>query len=328
LKEVCERWLYSACLCYLVPVADQQRMGIRYQWSNYQMEYSRNLLFSRGRNMEEIFQSVIDRTRGILNVQTVKTIFGRKRRPYRRRGKEPRFEVDVERPTYDLTVFKVHCGRFTLKIYTKGDGVLRIEGIVHNAKKEFARGGYGIERFGEIADALRSMVERFLEALRSMDVCWVSDDTLDRLPEPSQVGASRVAGVDLNRRRMRAVMAAVLALSAKLPRFRVEHLAPMTAEILGTPYTRRQASYDLKKLRGKGLVEKIEGTRGYYSPPDGMRTMVAVVALREKVIKPILAGSVTRHRTRPGKNPDLTDSHYHAIREEMEKLFQTLGIAA
>ena len=326
LREVCERGLYSACLCFLLCMADQKRMRICYQWSNYQIEYSRNLLFSRGRIMEEISQGPIDRTRGVLNMQTVKTIFGRKQRPYCRQGKQPRFEVEVERPTYDLTVFKVPCGRLTLKIYTKGDGVLRIEGIVHNAKKEFA-GRYGIERFGEIADALRSMVERFLEVLRSVEACWVSDETLERLPEPSRVGASRVAGVDLNRIRTRAVTLAVPALSAKMRRFRVEHPASLVAEILGTPYTPRQASYDLKKLRGKGLIEKIEGTRSYQCPPEAIRTIMAVVALREKVIKPILAGTVTRDRPRPAKNADPLDSHYHAIRHVMEKLFRELGLA-
>jgi len=66
LQEICERWFSSAVLCYLLPVAQQQAMDMRYEWSVYQLEYSRNLLFSNGRVMEEIFQSVIDRTRRVL----------------------------------------------------------------------------------------------------------------------------------------------------------------------------------------------------------------------------------------------------------------------
>ena len=34
------------------------------------------------------------------------------------------------RAAYDLTIFKLHCGRLTLKIYTKGERVLRIEIVV------------------------------------------------------------------------------------------------------------------------------------------------------------------------------------------------------
>ena len=32
---------------------------------------------------------------------------------------------------YDLTIFKLHCGKLTLKIYTKGERVLRVEAIAH-----------------------------------------------------------------------------------------------------------------------------------------------------------------------------------------------------
>jgi hypothetical protein len=327
LKQVCERWLYSACLCYLLPLAEQQRTRMRYDWSVYQMEYSRNFLFSVGRIMEEVFQSVIDRTRRALDVRTIRTIFGRKHRPHRRRqGKQPRLEVEVERPTYDLTVFKVHFGLLMLKIYTKGERVLRVEATVHNAKKEFAR--YGLEYFDEIADALRQMVQRFLEVLRSVDACWVTDETLESLPEPSQVGASRLAGVDLNRKRIRTVMMAVVALSIDSRGFRVEQVAERVGQTLGQPYTSRQASYDLKKMRGKGLVEKLTGTRRYVCPADGLRTIMSAVVLRERVIKPILSGTVTRRRGRPPKSQDPLDRYYRALRETMEQLFHELGLAA
>jgi hypothetical protein len=43
--------------------------------------------------------------------QACERLFGRKRRPYSRQGKASRFEV--ERPTYDLIVFKVPCGLLT-----------------------------------------------------------------------------------------------------------------------------------------------------------------------------------------------------------------------
>lgn len=328
LQQVCERWFFSAVLCYLLPVAQQRTLDMRYQWSVYQLEYSRNLLFSNGRIMEEVFQSVIDRTRRVLDVGTVRTLFGRKNRPNFRRGqKAPRFEVVVERPTYDLIVFKVHCRLLTLKIYTKGDRVLRIEAIVHNAKKEFAR-GYGLDHFAEIAEALRSLVERFLEVLRSVEACWVSDESWESLSEPSQVGAARMAGLDLNRCRVRAVMMAVLALSAGVRGFRAEQLAERVAEILGASYTPRQAAYDLKKLRGKGLIEKIEGTRRYLAPADGLRTIMAVVLLREKVLKPILAGTVSRRHGHPPENRDPLDKHYQVIRNEIEQILQELNIAA
>jgi hypothetical protein len=82
--------------------------------------------------MEEIFQALIDRSRAPLDPDRIKTIFGDKHRPHRdTRKKNPtRWGVVVETPTYDLTVFKAHYGKMTLKIYTKGERVLRTEVIV------------------------------------------------------------------------------------------------------------------------------------------------------------------------------------------------------
>src|SRR5207247_5983972 len=83
------------------------------------------------------FQALIDRSRVLLDLKTIKTILGYKHRPkYRKRKKKSaEWEVAVEKPTYDLTIFKLHCGRLTLKIYTKGERVLRIEVVVHNTQE-------------------------------------------------------------------------------------------------------------------------------------------------------------------------------------------------
>src|SRR6185312_6648462 len=48
LSQVCERWIYM-CVCFALDFDEQKRSGFRYQYSNYQIEYSRNLVFEVGR---------------------------------------------------------------------------------------------------------------------------------------------------------------------------------------------------------------------------------------------------------------------------------------
>ena len=43
LVQVCERWIYSACLCFALDIQEQERTGFHYAYSVYQVEYSRNL---------------------------------------------------------------------------------------------------------------------------------------------------------------------------------------------------------------------------------------------------------------------------------------------
>jgi hypothetical protein len=137
LLQVCERWIYTTCLGFALDLEEQKKSTFRYQYCVFQIEYSRNLLFQSGRQMDQIFRALIDRTRGPLNLDRIKTIFGDKHRPhYDKRKKNPtRCGVTVENPAYDVTIFKIHYGKMTLKIYTKGERVLRVEVIVNNTKK-------------------------------------------------------------------------------------------------------------------------------------------------------------------------------------------------
>lgn len=213
LAQVCERWIYSCCLCFVLSLQEQQEVGFHYQYSVYQAEYSRNLQFHRGRVMDELFESLIDRTRVPLNLQTVKTIFGAKNRPNRRRqGKRRRCEKVVETPDYDLTVCKVHFGKLTAKIYSKGEHVLRIEAIAHNVSDLGL--GRDLSKFSQIIAALRAILERFIKVLSAVNAAFIDLGLLDALSSPGRLGKARVAGMDLECRRMRAVMAGDMALAA------------------------------------------------------------------------------------------------------------------
>jgi hypothetical protein len=119
LSQVCERWIYT-CLCFALDFDEQKRSGFRYQYSSYQIEYSRNRVFQVGGHLDQVFQALIDRRRAPLDLKTIKTILGYRRRPrYRRTQRSAEWEVSVERPAYDLTIFKRHCGKLSLKIYSK-----------------------------------------------------------------------------------------------------------------------------------------------------------------------------------------------------------------
>ena len=331
LREVGERWIYSACVCFALNLDEQQQSGFRYQFSNYQLEYSRNLVFTIGGRMDHVFQALIDRTRTRMDLRTVKTILGYRRRPrYRpRRGKkEPTWEVTVERPVYDLTIFKLHCGRLTLKIYTKGERVLRIEAIAHNTR---ALGRRALVEFPQLVIELRGILDRFIDALACIDRCFVGGEMLDALPLPSQLGQTKVAGIDLNKPRMQWVAAAVLAVAITPRGFTVSDVARQVQRLGGSAastYTPRQAAYDLKKLRGKDFVRRIDGTRRYEALPTGLKTLATATVLRTHVITPLLAAADDTIPARGPQNPSPLDRHYEALRTGMRGIFHELGIAA
>jgi hypothetical protein len=92
---------------------EQARSGFRYAYSVYQAEYSRNLLFKVGGQMDRVFNAVVDRTRSRLDVPILRTLFGAKARPHHDRATgPPTLAVVLEKPRYDLTWFHeaVTCG--------------------------------------------------------------------------------------------------------------------------------------------------------------------------------------------------------------------------
>jgi hypothetical protein len=324
LMRVGERWLYR-CLCFALDSADQKRTGFRYALSLFQMEYSRNFLFERGRDLEQMFQGLIDRTRSTLDIRTVKTILGLKRRPHK--SSKTRWEITVETPEYGLTVFRIHAGALILKMYTKGERVLRCEVIVHNVRK--LKQGNGLARWVPVVMHLNEVLKRFLEAVQCANSATLDDGTWESLPQPSTVGASRVAGINLASGRLAVVMEGVVALSTQPGGFSSGDLAVKVQERLGVPaevYQPRHAAYDLKKLRGKNLVAKIGKSRLYAAPADGLRTMVALALLRDKVFKPVLRNRNLQGAPPRSQNP--LDHHYYNLRQEMRRLFRTLKISA
>ena len=45
-----------------------------------------------------------------------------------------------------------------------------------------------MEKFPRIVTQLKGILERFMQALSCIDQCFIPDDTLEHLPEPSTVG--------------------------------------------------------------------------------------------------------------------------------------------
>jgi len=326
LGQVCDRWICTACLCFGLDTSEQQASGFRYGYSVYQAEYSRNLLFRSGAQMEDLFDRVLDRVRSRLDIPAVRTIFGLASRPHRnRKDGPPAREIVIEKPRHGLAWFRISFGRLQVKAYTKGEHVLRFEATVHNAKELRCR--RSLDNFDQVITRLAGIAGRFATALDCADTGFLPDGLLDELPLPAQTGPRRTAGIDLNKPRIRAALAAALALAPAPAGFTAAEHAARVRQITGHDgYTTRQAAYDLRKLRGKQLIDKPGKTRRYHVPPDAARTVSALLTLRDRVIAPIIAGV---RSPRPGRKPKTwtaVDRDYENLRIGMQTLFQHAGI--
>ena len=188
-----------------------------------------------------------------------------------------------------------------------------------------------LEKFPELVSRLKAVLEKFADALSCIDQCFIADEMLEHLPVASQVGKTVVGGIDLNKARMCQVVEALIALSPSPNGFTASEVAAeVRASRKRTPlqYGPRHAAYDLKKLRGKQIIRRIGHTRRYEPLPTGLRAMTALIVLRNKAIKPLLAAAQPLHPTRGAHNPTPIDTHYQTIQVAMKGVFHELGLAA
>jgi hypothetical protein len=86
----------------------------------------------------------------------------------------------------------------------------------------------------------------------------------------------RLAGLDLNKARNRTVIAARSGLATRPEGFTTTDPAEAVRGRTGwdpTQYPTRRAAYDLAKVRGKGLVERVPGRQRYECPPEQLRVL-------------------------------------------------------
>ena len=240
---------------------------------------------------------------------------------------DPALAAVIETPVYDLTVFKLHFGKLTLKAYTKGEHVLRFEAITHNTGE--LRTGRVLDRFCDIVTALAGMLDRFLTVCDSVHASFADDHTPGQLPQPARLGATRLGGIDINRPRARAALSAALSLASRPAGFTAADFTAKIQVITGdTGYTARQAAYDMRKLRAKHLINRQGCSRRYQTPPDAVRTIAGILLLRDQVLIPCLAAIRDPALAPPPASPSPADQHYAALRTQMRALLHNCGLAA
>ena len=87
-----------------------------------------------------------------------------------------------------------------------------------------------------------------------------------------------------------------------------------------------RSGWDLRKLRGKQLVQKPRRARRYHVGAPAARTIAALHTLRDQVIAPILAGVRSPKMGRKPAHWTRVDRDYERIRIDMQTLFKDLAI--
>ena len=127
---------------------------------------------------------------------------------------------------------------------------------------------------------------KLLEVERLSHHCVLTQDALDRLQHPAVVDGHRVSALRFGDPRVMALVQALCAF-AHVPRgFRNRDLRPHVEALLGRPYTTAQMTYDLRRLRLKGLIHRIPHTHRYTATTYGLKVAFFYAKLYLRILRP------------------------------------------
>jgi len=286
IQEFLQRWLQR--LPFPLDPKDQQA-GYAPRLSIWQMEFSLTQVFDRPVHGREFFEEVIRENLDLGRPDRVQLIF---ERPITRRtpGKfATRILTHGVAPSLHISYKS-----FDLKQYFKEGHAARTEGTINNPL-DFGV-GKDLKNLPHLKQIARNINHRLLEVERASQDCRFSQQSLQRLLEPTVTpDGQKAPGLKFGQPRVMALLAA-LCLFLTLPAgFRNAQLRQHVAALLGrdpADYRPAQMTYDLRRLRRKGFICRQSGSTRYELTPYGRYTSLFLVRLYQRVLRPGLAAAV------------------------------------
>jgi hypothetical protein len=285
--------------------AHDRGAGFEWAFSIAQLEVSDTAVFDQPRRARAWFEAAIGDHLDLGRPERVSLVVDR---TVVNRGihKTPgRFATEVI--TRDVAPqLQIHYKSSKAKAYLKEGRALRVETTVNNAsdfalhKTLTAENWTALRRTGAATNA------RFLAALGEGRPGLPDPATLESLVLPSVHDGQRAPALRFGDPRTMALLGSVAAFAHVIGGLTNKSLRTQMAAHWREDYSSAQASYDLRRLRLKGLIERIEGTNTYRVTAYGLRISAFFTQLANRVIVPALTDLADLTRPSPPAPRPLT----------------------
>lgn len=261
------------------------RHGYTYELAFRQFEVSETAVFDRPQAGRAFFEGLIRDHLDVGRPRQVAIIFDRKitsRTPGSFRTKVITPGVDPQLCCYYRSA--------RMKQYFKEHRALRTETVISDTRdfgigrRVNAQNWHALRAVGQAANR-RLCDARAPDAQPAPDVVTFEQVTL---PSEGPDGL-HAPGLRFGDRGVMAVLAAIVGFSHLIAGFDNRRLTQLVGRLLDQAYTSRQATYDLRRLRRKGVVERLPGTHRYQLTPLGRRVAVLFTKTYGRILAPGLA---------------------------------------
>jgi len=212
----------------------------------------------------------------------------------------------------------------SVKQYFKENHVLRTETTINNPH-DFGV-DKGLRNWVYLCQLGKAINRRLLETEQVSQDCLLSCESFERLSQPTMTeSGERAPGLRFGHPQVMALFAALCRFAPGLYGFRHAEVREIVASLLGLApeaYTPSQMSYDLRRLRLKGLIARIAGKHTYILTTYGRKVVYLMTKLQQRIFDVASSALETTSAL-----PSQLARTFHLLDEELDRLVTNAQLA-
>jgi hypothetical protein len=303
------------------PFTTPERGRYRYRYSIRQLELSDTRVFDRPQAGRAWFEQTIRDQLDLGRPDKVQIIFNRKLT-----SRTPgRFQTKVITKGVE-PVLQAHYKHSKVKQYFKEGRALRTETTVNDPYDFGINRTLSTDTWQQLRFTGDEINDRLLDAQLKACQCAPDPTTLTRLVSPSIEDGQPAPALHFGDPRVMALFACLCSYQHLFAGLTNRTLRPMLAELING-YTTAQMTYDLRRLRRKGLIRRIPKSQRYQLTDFGRRTAVFFTKTHVRILNPTLAELDPHLPDQIANTSDLA-RHWRGFERALDQRIKQAAIAA
>jgi hypothetical protein len=303
---------------------ERSQMSLSRFYSIVQIEYCRNFIFKRHFPIHKIFERSCEIGLWRLTAHRISEIFG-VRLNKRLHGKLATVMDQIEHGHH---VFRAYWKNSFLKQYEKFSCFLRNE-LCSNNLRDFGL-KKGLDHLDAVRKRFQTVTDRFAGFQAQCLNVHVDFPLLQRIALPVTIGTVRYPGIKIHDTRIIRLLEVLLhggntvgGWTAK----QIHEAVVTTFQLSAKTYGLNQLRYDLRKLKGHGLLERDGRRYAYRLTTKGVEVALLFLFFHKRLCGP-LANSCFHHKPDPAHQPNSKlEAAYYKADKAIENIVNLLKAA-
>ena len=303
---------------------ERSQMNLSRFYSMAQVEYCRNFIFKRHFPIHKIFERSCELGLWRLTANRIGEIFG-VRLTKKLRGK---ISTVIEQIEHGHHVFRVYWKNALLRQYEKFSRFLRNELCSNNLHDFGLR--KGLDHLDAVRKRFQAITDRFAGFQAQCLNVHVDFPLLQRIALPITIGSVRHPGIKIHDTRIIRLLEVLLHGGSTVGGWTAKqiHQAVLASfQLSAKAYGLNQLRYDLRKLKGHGLLERDGRRYAYRLTTKGVDVALLFLFFHKRLCGP-LANSRFHHQPNPSHRPDSKlEAAYHKADKAIQQIVDLLAAA-